>query len=264
MELTHSKRGIFIVADDLGLAKSVNDGVIFLLKAGKINGASLMANGEAFDDAVQNLKNLPSVNIGIHLVLVEEKSLSGIKLLKNHKIFFIKYIFCLIKKDEIKKELEAQIQKILRAGINPRFINSHQHLHLLPSIANIVISLAKKYEIPYIRIVNEPFHGQGGSFRKIQSVFLRFLSFLSKRKIQKAGLECNDFFVGFIKAGNMDIDDVEYAKNLAKKYPNKIIELGCHPGYENEELINKYKRWGNYNWEKELSLLENFMVARTS
>ena len=55
MESTHFKRDIFIVADDLGLTESINDGIIFLLKEGKISGASLMANGEAFDDAIKRI-----------------------------------------------------------------------------------------------------------------------------------------------------------------------------------------------------------------
>jgi len=253
----HSKQDILVIADDLGLDQAVNEGIFFAFRNGLIGGASLMANGEAFDDVIRRLKDLPNANIGIHLVLVDEKPLTQIKLPKNHKIFFIKYILGLINLKAIEMEMNAQIDKCLAAGVKPTFINSHQHLHLLPGMMDIVIELAKKYGIPLIRIINEPFHGQGRSFRKIQSVFLKFLSFLAKRKIQKAGLECNDFFVGFINAGNINIDDVKYAKNLSKKYPDKVIEFGCHPGYENEELRNKYKRWGNYNWEKELNLLKD-------
>lgn len=257
MESTHSKRDIFVVADDLGLAKSINDGIVFLLKEGKIDGASLMANGNAFEDAVNQIQDIPDPQIGIHLVLVEEKSLSGIKLPKNHKTFFIKYVLGLTKKGEIEKELESQIQKVLETGIKPQFINSHQHLHLLPGIMNVVIFLAKKYGIPYIRIVNEPSRLGANFFRKAQLCFLRFLSKIAKKRIVKGGLKCNDFFVGFINAGNMGIDDVEYADDLSKKYPDKIIELGCHPGYENEELRHQYKKWGNYSWEKELNLLKD-------
>ena len=412
MESTHFKRDIFIVADDLGLTESINDGIIFLLKEGKISGASLMANGEAFDDAIKRIvadeelistdkkellyedltykirgaifkvynalgfghkesayqkalelelikegitiesqKNIallydgekvgfykPDIvveekiiielkssdfltkndktqvlhylrgsdyklallinfgspklqieriintpnqresvspisdnrslnqrksnfNIGIHLVLVEEKSLSGIKLSKNHKTFFVRYVLGLIKNDEVERELEAQIQKILEKGIKPQFINSHQHLHLLPGIMEITISLAKKYGIPYVRIVKEPLGSKGGLARKAQLVFLNFLSWMAKKKIARAGLGCNDYFVGFVNAGNISIDDMEYAECLTKKYPNKVIELGCHPGYENEELRNKYKRWGNYNWEKELNLLKDIILV---
>src|SRR3989338_6537921 len=94
---------LFIVADDLGLHKSINDGIIFLLKEGKIDGASLMVNGKEFDHAVSKCLEAQLTNIGIHLVLVEEKPISDTSevqslvgrngfLHKNHRIFFIKYI----------------------------------------------------------------------------------------------------------------------------------------------------------------------------
>jgi len=254
-----------IIADDLGLHHLVNDGIIFLLREGKISGASLMANGEAFSDAIQGLKDFSSANIGIHWVLVEEEALTGIKLPRNHKVFFIKYILGLIKLSDIEKELRAQLDKVVNAGIRPGFINSHQHLHLLPGIMKTVIKLAKEYQIPYIRVVNEivftprSYYKYDALFFKFfrigQLLFLNLLSWLAKKKIKKAGLQCNDYFVGFMNAGNLSEEDINKAKQLSEKYPDKIVELGCHPGYKNEELRKKYKHWGNYNWQKELELL---------
>ena len=215
-----------------------------------------MANGSAFNDAIQKLKDLPNADIGIHLVLVEEESLSGIKLPKNHKKFFIKYILGLIKLSDIETELRVQLNKCIQAGIKPTFINSHQHLHLLPGITDMVIKLAIEYDISYIRTVNEPIGLSGGKlFRKMQLFFLNFLSAIAKKKIRRAGLESNDYFVGFINAGNLSKEDINKVEKLAEKYPDKIIELGCHPGYEDEKLRKKFKHWGNYNWQKELRLL---------
>lgn len=249
---------LLVIADDLGLHKSVNDGIIYLLKNNKIDGASLMPNGEAFEDAVRQCGDLRFPNIGIHLNLVEQESLiSGKPLPKNHQIFFVKYVLGLIRKDFIQKELKAQMQKIIQTGIKPTFINGNQHLHLLPGIFDTVIELAAEFDIRYIRIVNEPVSLEKGKlFRQAQLLFLNFLSKLAKNKIKKAGLECNDYFVGFINAGNLGEDGVEQARKLAEKYPDKKIELGAHPGYEDPELKSKYKHWGDYNWGKELNLLK--------
>lgn len=248
-----------MIADDLGLHKSVNDGIVFLLKEGKIDGASLMPNGQAFDDAINRIITIEppqTLSIGIHFVLVEERSLTGLAFPKSYKIFFIRYLLGLIKLSDIEKELRAQLDKCVSVGVKLSFINSHQHLHLLPGIMHIVIKLAIEYQIPYIRIVSEPVKLSGGKlFRKSQLVFLNFLSKLAKNKIKKAGLECDDFFVGFVNAGNMSTSGLTYARELAEKYSDKIIELGCHPGYESEELKEKYKHWGNYNWQKEFDLL---------
>jgi len=255
MEFTPSSSNPFIVADDLGLDSAVNEGIFFALKNGLIDGVSLMAIGEMFDNAIRGLKNVPNTSVGIHLVLVEERSLTRIKLPQNHRIFFIKYVFGLIKKDEIEKELEAQVQKILGTGVRPRFINSHQHLHLLPGIMDIIISLAKKYGVNYLRIVNEPIQSGENLFRQAQLLFLNFLSWLAKKKIKKAGLQGNDFFVGFINAGNLNVEDLRLAKKLKRMYPEKIVELGCHPGFESQELVKKYKHW-HYHWAKEIEVLK--------
>lgn len=240
-----------IIADDLGLAESINDGIIFLLKNGKIDGASLMANGEAFDDAIKKSGDLED-KIGIHFVLVEEKSLSGTKLPRNYKIFFIKYFFGLIKLSDIEKELRAQLDKILNAGIKPNFINSHQHLHLLPGIANIVIKIAVENNIKDIRLVKEPIHGRGKLFRKIQLLFLRWLSYLVKTKLIQTGLMFNDTFVGFLNAGDLNQEDIELAKSI--RYGT--VELGCHPGFEEQSLRDRYSQWGGYHWGTELELLK--------
>lgn len=245
-----------IVADDLGLYSSVDDGIILGLRDGSINEASLMANGETFSDVVLRLSAFDG-RIGIHFVLVEEKSLStGTRLPKNYVEFIARYFLGFINDDWIEKELEAQVGRIEDAGIRPIFLNSHQHLHLLPRIANVVIKVAKKHGIGYVRIVDE-LGGHGKWFRRLQLRLLEVLSVRARDKIIRSGLQCNDLFIGFSAAGNLEEQDVRYAKELAAKYPHKIIELGCHPGLEDEVLRNKYKHWGNYNWQRELGLLRD-------
>jgi chitin disaccharide deacetylase len=248
---------LFIVSDDLGLGLSVNEGIIKALKEGWINGASLMANGEEFQDAAEKLKSLKTPNIGVHFVLVEEKPLVLKKTYKDHKIFFTKYILGQINLNDLEEEMRAQLDKCLKAGINVSFLNSHQHLHLLPGILNIVIRLAKENNIKYIRTTGEPFSLKAGLFRGLESVFLSFLSKLAKNKIKKAGLNTNDIFIGFLRAGNLQKEDVVLAKNISEKNKDKIVELGCHIGFENDVLRKKYKNWGGYNWQREFEIITN-------
>ncbi len=257
-----------IIADDLGLANCVNEGIVHALKEKWITGASLMANGEAFSDAVRRISEIGDDGIGVHLVLVEEKPLAPVQeiaslvegdtLLKDHRVFFKKYLAGKIRIEEIEKEFRLQIKKITDQGIRPKFINSHQHLHLLPAISNVIISLALEFKIPYIRIVWEPFSvGNKLFFRQIQLLVLKILSWDMKRKIVRSGLVCNDFFVGFTHAGHLRLEDVEKAIVLSAAHPQKTVELGCHPGLEDTDLRKKYSGWGNYHWARELEILKN-------
>jgi predicted glycoside hydrolase/deacetylase ChbG (UPF0249 family) len=257
-----------IIADDLGLALCVNEGIILGLKNKWIDGASLMPAGEAFPDAVRLIKELDQPNIGVHIVFVEEKSLGRKKdipslidsdgsFAKGHQKFFFRYMLGLIDLNDIEKEARLQIEKCLEQGIKPSFINSHQHLHLLPRIMDVFIKLAKEYQIPRIRIVMEPiFTIDGGIFRKIKSLVLYLFSRSAHQKIRNNGLETNNFFIGFTQAGDLSLKDIKFAKEVARDYPNKNIELGCHPGFENQQLLNKYRHWGGYHWQKELDVLK--------
>jgi len=215
-----------------------------------------MANGQAFDDAVGKIKDIPPESlIGIHLVLVEEKPIAGLKIYKNYYSFLISYILGRVKIDDVEKEFRAQIRKCLDAGVLPKFLNSHQHLHLLPGIMDVTIKVANEFGIKYIRLVNEPIiFSFGKIFRIAQLLFLRFLSGLALRKIKKNGISSNDIFVGFINAGNLKPEDAALAGKLGKENKDRIVELGCHPGFESEDLEAKYKNWGVYNWRRELEI----------
>lgn len=256
-----------IIADDLGLHPKINEGIVELLRMGKINGASLVANGEAFSDALAHLGTEEKKKIGWHLALVEEKSvclMSEISslvneegfLIKNHQQFFIRYLQDRIKLAEVEKELRAQLNKIKAAGLNPSFLNGHQHLHLLPGILEIVIRLAKENGISCIRTVSEPLNQRGRLFRKIEALFLAGLSWRAKRKIKNAGLTTNDLTVGFINAGHLQKTDLNFARGLSGKYPDKTIELICHPGKEDGELRKQYQHW-QYRWQSEFFCLKD-------
>lgn len=256
MAFIFSNPGRFIVADDLGIDRAINDGIFFALENKLIDGVSLMANGDAFEDAVSKIKILSDAKIGIHFVLVEEKPLVLKAFPKDHRAFFVKYILGLIKLDDIRRELTAQVNRCLSAGIRPSFINSHQHLHLLPGVLDVVIKLAKDFGIPYIRIVREPVSFSAGNFmRQGQLMFLNFLSGLARQKIKRSGLTCNDFFVGFINAGNFGSKDLQSAKELERIHSGDIIEVGCHPGFKSPVLFEKYPHW-DYNWDKEIEVLK--------
>ena len=253
--------GVQIVADDFGLTPATNEGIAYCLKNGLVNSAALMANGKAFADAVENINpptdGLPPFRLGVHLTLVGEKPLVGNNPLpKNHRSFFIRYLLGGIKLAGVEKELRAQIEKCLAAGLQPSFLNSHQHLHLLPGVLAVVIKLAREYEILSVRIVNEPIVWSSKKlFRKLQLVFLNFLSRRARDKLAAAGLTYNHWFIGFVNAGHLQSADLALALMLKQRYPEQKIELGCHPGFEDEYVRNKYRHWG-YQWREEIRVLE--------
>ena len=62
---------LVVTADDFGAAREVNDAVMDAHANGIITAASLMVGASFAADAVARAKAMPSLRVGLHLVLVE-------------------------------------------------------------------------------------------------------------------------------------------------------------------------------------------------
>src|ERR1700676_1004591 len=69
------KRVIFS-ADDFGLTIAVNEAVERAHRDGILDQASLMVAGAAADDAIRRARTLPSLRVGLHLVVIEGPAVS--------------------------------------------------------------------------------------------------------------------------------------------------------------------------------------------
>lgn len=151
---------IIINADDFGLTDELNQCVKVLHDKGIILSATIIAKSESFDDALKIIKSSPGLGIGVHLCLDGPFNMNNFQ---NSTIDSSKNQF--FERDEtirklrtfrfsgndIYKEYELQLRKVLDNGIKVTHIDHHHHLHLYFPILFQVIKLAKKYGIPSIR-----------------------------------------------------------------------------------------------------------------
>src|SRR5438876_7203770 len=63
-------RLLVVNADDFGFTRDVNRGILEAHREGILTATTLMATGPAFDDAVALARQNPTLDIGVHLVLV--------------------------------------------------------------------------------------------------------------------------------------------------------------------------------------------------
>lgn len=255
---------LIINADDFGLHEYINAGIIRGFKEGFITSTSLMCSAPAFENAVELAKANPALGIGIHLTLVggvapllpQEKVSS---LVDENGVFPLDYVqfikkFALGKvcKNEILAELSAQIERGLSTGLTITHFDSHQHLHVLPGLIDIVIELSKKYGIDKIRLPSEKISWTGGynaGFgRIIGRLGLTICSELARRKLKNAGVLFPDHFFGMLAGGNLTVDLVA---NIMDNLPDGYTEIMTHPGLHGDMLANYYP-WG-YHWESELT-----------
>ena len=206
----------------------MTEGAIRAHREGIVTACSIVANGRAFDDAVTRLSQVASLEVGVHLTLVDERPLTSIAFPKSYAGFAAKHLF--MNAGAIERELRAQVEKVLGAGLRITHLNGHQHLHMLPRVYRIVERIARDHEIGYIRVVND----HGSSARRFS---IGVLSALGRR------VDATRRTIGVAEAGHLR--DIEHLLD----YVEGITELVAHPGV----AVEGY-RWG-YEWEEELAAL---------
>jgi predicted glycoside hydrolase/deacetylase ChbG (UPF0249 family) len=64
-----TSRAAILTADDFGLSREVNAGIIEAHRKGVLTGASLMVAGAARDEAAALARENPALDVGLHLVV---------------------------------------------------------------------------------------------------------------------------------------------------------------------------------------------------
>lgn len=205
-------------ADDFGLSIYHNQAILSGYKNGILTSASLCVNTEGFTDAINNiLPECKNLTIGLHLNIMEGKSLTECPLLTNSKGFFDKSYIYLIrnqKKQEfllqVEKEFRAQIEKAINSDIKITHLDSHVHTHAIPELFKITCKLAKEYQIPWVRTQKENLYfvfpkclSYKFFINIIKIILLRIFTIQNINTLKLYGLKTNDNTLGIGYTGMM-------------------------------------------------------------
>jgi predicted glycoside hydrolase/deacetylase ChbG (UPF0249 family) len=219
---------LIVTADDVGLDRGMTAGAIEAHRNGIVTACSIVANGREFDDAVARLRDGPSLEVGVHLTLVEERALTTGEPMPRNWMRFL-----LSPKRGVESELRAQIERVLETGLRVTHLNGHQHLHQWPRINGIVRRLAKEYGIHYVRVVND----RGGIKRRVPIIMLNRLAGGGARR---------QTTIGVAEAGHLTAERIVALLDFV----NETTELVSHPGVN----VSAYTHW-NYDWSGETRAL---------
>ena len=207
-------------ADDFGMSKAFNRAVLDGYHRGFLTSASLCANGKAFNAAVNEIiPECPNLGIGVHLNIIEGRSLTKAPMLTNKKGKFNKGYgqLMLMSNDpkfleQVEFEFRTQIETVMNYT-KVDHIDSHVHTHAIPNIFKIVARLAKEYNIPYIRTQHEemyfvPSLKKHCNFKYPPNILkILLLNYFTSKNLPVAkeyGLLTNDFLIGVGYTGLMD------------------------------------------------------------
>ncbi len=236
-------------ADDFGLNKPVNEAILYCFENGIINSTSIMTNRPAFEEAIGMAHaNKVIKNVGLHVDFVNFKPASDFQdknfLTDNgswdrQKTDRTLNFFSTKTKQYFFKEIEAQIQMVLKAGVRLTHIDTHCHLHNLPCYYTIFIKAAKQYNLK-LRLAHVANEGN----------YLKFLfrKYINKR-IKDAGCAYSDTF-----------ETVNHF--LSNGYPpGATVEVMLHPQINGAGMLtDHYSVTDMSNWISWLQKTNNVKV----
>lgn len=237
---------VIVHADDFGLHPALNEGIERAHRDGLVSSTSLMPTGPVFEDAVRRCRALPQLDLGLHFALV---GVPGYPPTLSR--FALAFARGQMPTQTIAESLRSQLDAALRQGIALSHIDSHQHLHALPTIMRVVCAAAREYGIPAVRLpLDGPAFASLPPGRHGQAALLRVMARLSRRYITAFGLRTTDYFAGMAVSGHLTSPRLGTYLRQARPGTTEIV---CHPGADNAALRQKFD-WG-YDWEGELAAL---------
>ena len=267
---------IIINADDFGLTKTISDEIIKVYKIGNLSSTSLMVNTPGRDYAINLARENPDLGIGLHFNLTEGFALTGVSSITNSEGKFLDkmklILYVILKKIDIKdlyKELKAQYEYIIKAGLIPSHIDSHQHIHMNPKIFKLVADFAKEKNISIRITFPQTIIRNNGIInykKRIKQYILQYASIKNSRYANKIGLKFNKSFNSIFDFHPFQMPEKKDYLNLLNKSFSDKHELMIHLYKESKELKEFYKE--NYRKKnkffkiaiKELSVLSKDFI----
>ena len=259
---------IILNADDFGRHTLINRAVERGVADGILRSATLMPGGAAFDDAAELAARSPELGVGIHLTLVngnpvlppaEIPSLvteAGV-FVDDHTAFAVRLLRGAVSLDEVRAELTAQLRRVEAAGIHPTHADSHQHMHVLPGVLDIVLDLCASAQIPAMRAPRAPlFAGNfGGIGQLIGRAGLAVLARRAAAKARRRGIRTPDHFAGIVAGEAVNTATLT---EIAASLGEGATEVMLHPGTDNPVLVRDCL-W-QHDFEAELAAVTSSAV----
>lgn len=228
-----SPRRVIFSADDFGMSVEVNEAIEEAHRKGLLSTASLMVAAPAFEDALRRAQKMPDLRLGLHLVVIEGDSLLHLPVITDRQGWFgsnqlklgFQYFFSPVTRAALKKEIHAQFQQFARTGLRLDHANAHKHMHLHPTIGQMMIQTGRTYGLKAVRTPMEP-AGPLGETPALGDQALEQWTRVLRHQIRKAGMKTNDSCFGLRWSGHMTPERIH---QLIPQLPPGVSEIYFHP-----------------------------------
>jgi hopanoid biosynthesis associated protein HpnK len=145
----------------------------------------------------------------------------------------LRYFFLPGIRTQLRREVEAQLQRFQTFNLGLSHVNGHLNMHLHPEVLDILLELAWEYRITAIRLTREPLIAAlmidpRAPLRKMaESAVFCALAQWAEPRLRAAGIQYADVVHGLHQTGAID---EKYLVNVLGRLETGSAELYCHPG----------------------------------
>ena len=230
---------LVVVADDFGRSPGINHAIASALTGGIVTAASLMAGGDAFEEAVRLGREHERLSIGLHVTVCDGRAVgvadrlagladgdgrlepsparAGVQLWRHRRRLL----------PAMQEEIAAQFDRADRAGINLAHVDGHHHMHIHPLLFPIVCREASRRGIGWIRIPR----GDRRDGRLTEWALFGALGAINSRTASRHGLAAAPRVHGLSRTGRLD---EAYLMDLLPRLEPGLNELFVHPDRDTE------------------------------
>ena len=148
--MTAPAKLLVVTADDFGISRGVNRGIVQAHREGILTSTSLMVNRSAAQQAADLARACPALSIGLHLELDPAEA-------------------------DVPTELDRQLGRFTELlGAPPTHVDSHHDVHKNPRVLSDVRALARRVGVPlrgYSHVQHlSKFYGQWGGETHLEQI----------------------------------------------------------------------------------------------
>ncbi len=234
---------IILTADDFGRSPEINAAVIRAHREGILTGASLMVTGAACVEAVALARATPTLAVGLHLVLSAGRPALDPRDVPHLAIangcfpddplrLGLRYACDRAAQRELASEISAQFERFALTGLPLSHVDGHQHLHVIPPVFNMVVSLARRYGAHGVRVPSDDLwlalrHDRRDAAARIGwALGLGLVSGWCARRARAAGLRVAQRVYGVLQSGQMTSG---YVLRVLQHLTVPTAEIYFHP-----------------------------------
>ncbi len=196
------------------------------------------------DDAVRRARAMPSLAVGLHVVLVEAKPAlppEQIPDLVGPDGFFrtdmgrfaLDIAFKPRVRRQVAAEITAQFAAFAATGLALDHVNAHKHFHLHPVVGAELIAIGQRCGARAIRVPTEPVaivRGIEPAAAGLSASLLAQWTRVLRAQAHAAGMRTPDAVFGLAWSGAMTR---ERLTRLLERLPKGVVEIYTHPAAAN-------------------------------